>query len=258
MESNSRDIFDEYSEQINSSIRPYVKVTAQKGQVVLTSSKIGGTPYWPANMEYPLDSEGKSMRLLAQINFSEVPQLDEYPDSGILQFFIKAEDDVCGMDFDNLISQKGSRVIYHDSIDVESMVSDFEQYNIAQHEWFPALHECKLEFSLLEEAVPQEDYKFVSYFGDESYQLFSSDECEEYYNKFSSTGHKIGGYAYFTQGDPRMDDEYKEYEYLLFQLDSDDSIEMMWGDVGVANFFITKEDLRRRDFSKVLYTWDCC
>ena len=33
---------------------------------------------------------------------------------------------------------------------------------------------------------------------------------------------------------------------------------VMWGDVGVANFFIKKEDLERMDFSDVFYTWDCC
>ena len=33
---------------------------------------------------------------------------------------------------------------------------------------------------------------------------------------------------------------------------------VMWGDVGVANFFLKKEDLERMDFSDVFYTWDCC
>jgi uncharacterized protein YwqG len=31
----------------------------------------------------------------------------------------------------------------------------------------------------------------------------------------------------------------------------------MFGDVGVANFFITEEDLKKKDFSKVIYNWDC-
>ena len=49
---------------------------------------------------------------------------------------------------------------------------------------------------------------------------------------------------------------------LLFQLDSDGSKEagdlVLWGDCGVANFFISREALRRRDFSRVCYNWDCC
>ena len=53
----------------------------------------------------------------------------------------------------------------------------------------------------------------------------------------------------------------ENYE-LLFQLASywgeNEEIELMWGDAGVGNFFIHPEDLRRRDFSRVAYTMDCC
>jgi uncharacterized protein YwqG len=42
-------------------------------------------------------------------------------------------------------------------------------------------------------------------------------------------------------------------------LDSEDAEnEIMWGDSGVGNFFIHPEDLKKRDFSKVFYNWDCC
>ena len=34
--------------------------------------------------------------------------------------------------------------------------------------------------------------------------------------------------------------------------------EIIWGDCGVANFFINQKDLENCDFSKVLYNWDCC
>jgi uncharacterized protein ywqG len=33
---------------------------------------------------------------------------------------------------------------------------------------------------------------------------------------------------------------------------------LMWGDSGVANFFITPEDLAKRDFSRVAFVFDCC
>ena len=44
-------------------------------------------------------------------------------------------------------------------------------------------------------------------------------------------------------------------EILLFQLNSVKDI--MWGDAGVANFFIDREALKNRDFSHVMYNWDC-
>lgn len=32
----------------------------------------------------------------------------------------------------------------------------------------------------------------------------------------------------------------------------------MWGDFGVANFFISKDDLKNKNFTKILYNWDYC
>ena len=54
--------------------------------------------------------------------------------------------------------------------------------------------------------------------------------------------------------DPRNDEE---HDVLLFQLDSEEG-SVMWGDCGVANFFINADALKRMDFSDVLYNWDCC
>ena len=44
---------------------------------------------------------------------------------------------------------------------------------------------------------------------------------------------------------------------LLFQLGSSDQFNCMWGDMGVANFFICRDDLKRAEFSSVMYNWDC-
>ena len=49
----------------------------------------------------------------------------------------------------------------------------------------------------------------------------------------------------------------QKYDTMLLQLDTDDSDRIMWGDCGVANFFIEKEALKRGDLSEVMYTWDC-
>lgn len=81
-----------------------------------------------------------------------------------------------------------------------------------------------------------------------------------------NSGHKIMGYPCFVQSDPR---EYmengKDYNILLFQLDSElctwhkqeQKYDICWGDAGIANFFIKESDLVNKDFSKVLYNWDC-
>ena len=89
-------------------------------------------------------------------------------------------------------------------------------------------------------------------FGEDQYALLE----EEYF--YSENSHLLG-HPYFTQADIR--ERGWRYDTLLFQLDSetvDEEDIVMWGDMGVGNFFINGEDLKRLDFSNVLYNWDCC
>jgi uncharacterized protein YwqG len=100
-----------------------------------------------------------------------------------------------------------------------------------------------------EDLVGHDVYGFLKQFG------ASEDAAEEaLYNTFETIGHRMGGYIYTTQEDPRQ--EGHEDWLLLLQIDSQDDC-IMWGDVGVGHFFIHPDDLRRRDFSKVFYSWDC-
>lgn len=108
----------------------------------------------------------------------------------------------------------------------------------------------------------------------EFYQMFSgyderyADVHEFYdYGKLyadiheSTYGHRMFGYPSFRQWDPRSVKDADYYDTLLFQLDSDiwnDKWRVLWGDAGVAAFFINSSKLEEMDFSDVLYNWDCC
>ena len=76
----------------------------------------------------------------------------------------------------------------------------------------------------------------------------------------NGSGSRVGGYPIFTQSDPRDCLMLQNYE-LLLQIDSDEDSDgenvIMWGDFGVVNFFIDPADLKRGDFSRVYYNWDC-
>jgi len=85
--------------------------------------------------------------------------------------------------------------------------------------------------------------------------LSKGEWLEERYDEATLFGHQVGGHPTFTQEDPRLPDDPR---VLLFQLDSDWQRGVMWGDSGIANFFIHPDDLARRDFSHVAYNWDCC
>ncbi|MGY0216256.1 YwqG family protein [Endozoicomonadaceae bacterium StTr2] len=225
----------------------------------IRSSKFGGKPYWPKGMDYPVNKEGKALYLLAQINFEEVPALKDYPQNGILQFFIE-DDDLYGMDFDRPVQdviedQSGYRVVYHQ--DIIQTDSDLEQAlpEASQATILPLGREYAVSFKLEQELPAATDYRFEAIAGD--IFNFEEDVAEYIYENFSAVGSKLGGYANFTQEDPRAQGD--EQWLLLFQLDSEweNGIEIMWGDMGVANFFIRQEDLEQQDFSRIWYNWDC-
>ena len=252
---------EEYRKQIEKTVQPYVKILASENRTTIYQSKFAGDPYLPKKMEHPKDENNKPMKFLAQLNFEEIPTLENMPNKGILQFFITAEDDIYGLDFNDSTNQKNFKIVFHPHIEKDEslLVTDFSYMNVVGAEYFPIEQEMSLSFSVDYEPVPIENYKRDELINDIA--DLSEDEEEElwdiYGESFTGEGHKIGGYPCFTQSDPRDDAAmYNGYDIVLLQIDTDTNI--MWGDSGVANFFIKKEDLLKLDFSKVMYTWDCC
>lgn len=68
-------------------------------------------------------------------------------------------------------------------------------------------------------------------------------------------GTQLGGYPYWTQRDPREDDE-GPGRVLLFQLDGSNVTTI--GDSGVLGFYIPVEDLPAFELGRVGMYWDCC
>lgn len=243
-------------------------------------SKVGGVPYFPKDMEIPKNNDGYSLTLLAQLNMDDFNGSDLLPKTGMLQFYIYG-DDLYGADFDDPCSSEGARVIYHSEIDKSVTESEVEKRFLetkedTDEEFFPHEGEFAIDVTLQETFMGPEDYRFEEIFK-EALKNVGIDEAEieengvfdyiDYDNKEfrAGQGHWVLGYPFFTQFDPRDNgNEYEKYDTLLFQLDSEsDKSEsgkwkVLWGDCGVGNFFINKEDLKNLDFSNVLYNWDCC
>lgn len=260
-----------YLEKISATILPTVtmQLTA-RDDLSLWQSKIGGEPYLPLDTAYPVDSNGKPLALLAQFNFAEIPSLPNFPDQGILQFYIAA-DDLYGMNFDDQQQQSGFKVLYFDQViaDAAQLKQDFSELEFDEDAYLPFTGQYSIEFNLTSQPISLGDFAFApKILGvEELYDFedrfeggdFEDDFIEPYDEVASASGHRLGGYPYFTQTDPRQYNEKVQDYILLFQLDTDDAEnEIMWGDSGVGNFFIHPEDLKNRDFSKVLYNWDCC
>jgi len=242
-----------YREKIEATKDIYIPIELEEREdISLTTSKVGGYPYLPMDMEYPVGKDGGKLDFLAQINFAEMPTLKDYPTEGLLQFYIDYEMEI---DFESSLDSN-IKIIYH------------KDTNKPYQTKFPKLDEIRKDPAYISPIIDNKEFKmifkpyeyeFVGYMDFRVENLGITEESTMYKywdSSFSSSGHKIGGYAFFTQEDPRFySKEVKKYTKLLLQLDSDNNL--CWGDAGVGNFFITEEDLKNRDFSKVMFNWDC-
>nr|WP_216631511.1 YwqG family protein [Bacillus velezensis] len=245
---------------LETSARPFIKLHVKKAETGRYDSKMAGDPYFPKHEPYPKDESGRPMKLLAQINFADMPGLPDFPDTGILQFYISVSDDVYGLNFDDRCApQTGFCVKYFEHVTAEEaeLINDFSFVQVEEEYDFPIQSEALITPELSAEWVLPSDFQFRQYAGMDAFDYFEQFD-DEVYDEYTANafGHKIGGYASFTQEDPRSY-SHQNHTILLLQIDSDDDIDSMWGDVGIANFFIRPEDLKKKDFSNVLYNWDC-
>lgn len=220
-------------------------------QLPLRQSKFLGRPFLPVDVEYPKGKDGMPMLMLAQINFSEFEALAGYPDKGILQLFVSATD---------WYSEKDYKIIYHSETTAQEQ-TDFDFLNNdALYDESPIEGEHRLQFEKKYDYGGSEDFRFALTFDGKSYWDYSEElnraQQEEIYKVFNGGGHKIGGYAEFTQSDPRGYDKELKNDVLLLQIDTDDHI--MFGDSGIAHIFINKEDLKALNFERAYFHWDCC
>lgn len=251
--------------------RPSIELLPTHDTPSITDTKIGGAFYVPPAMGTPRNKEtGEPLFLLAQLNFSQLPRLQDFPQDGLLQFFIAGDDSLFGMDWDHLTLQRSWRIRYIPVPD------DVRRGRIVRPEWKDdtdlPLHDPDVEFRLEPkpsmQAMPTSDFRFeallqrcLGALNERDRDFFQTHDAEirdALDDMLGGAGQRIGGYGMFTQDDPREDGSGLErFTTPLLQLDSLDDGRLMFGDTGVMNFFIEPERLRRLDFSSVAYTWDC-
>ncbi|MGE6630546.1 YwqG family protein [Bacillus sp. NPDC077027] len=256
-----------YRSLLEKTEKPIISLSMKQGKTGRYDSKILGDPYFPKEDTYPVDGEGHPMKLLAQLNFSQLPKLEDYPESGLLQIFISVHDDLYGMNIDQKTEQKDFHIKFIEEpfLKEEDLMTDFSFVKTPEDFYFPATKEGAITGELASETISADDFRFEKVVGKNSWDLFESisdheDDTDvlmdEFYETHSGFGHKIGGYPGFTQEDPRAYED-KEHTVLLLQIDSDDEVDLMWGDCGIANFFIKPEDLKQKNFENIVYNWDC-
>ncbi|MCY1055625.1 YwqG family protein [Nannocystis sp. SCPEA4] len=261
-----------FQAQIERTLRPCARMVRSDAPPLPWRSQIGpaGHPYLPIDRDYPRSrTSQRPLLLLAQVNFAEVPALPGFPARGILQVFISDEFEVrgarrnlWGMNERDKTDQSDFRVIYHANVDTDPS----NLYGPDDFDFLPAfafaggVGHC-VGFAPGQEPVSDADASFAARYDPALVRLVLYDRAAraEYMRVFAEHGDKnqLGGYHYSSNGiDPRPLEWTRDgRSELLLQIDG--CSEISFGDLGSANFFILRDDLKRRDFSRVLYHWDC-
>lgn len=235
-----------FEEYLRSTEKPAVEITFKEADTLPWESKCGGCPYLTSEADYPRDKDGRPMMFLAQINLDDMPHLEDFPEHGLLQFYI-GDDDYYGGD-------SACKVIYIPEYkkDESELLSEnpFEDDYMGMT---PFEVEGKMKFRLSSRFICANCKEFEDKFENK----VSDKEYDALYKVCNADGCLAGGYPLFVQSAPAYYDEGK-YDTLLLQLDCDDELEIMFGDSGNCYFLISKEDLKNRNFDNVEYGWQCC
>ena len=93
--------------------KPCIRIKLTNTKPDIFSSKAGGLGYIPHDGDFPTDKEGIQLRLLAQIDCSEI-NFEPFPKSGLLQFWILNDGEYGGFD---ITEQNTFRVMYYPEVD---------------------------------------------------------------------------------------------------------------------------------------------
>ena len=224
----------------------------------IMDDKIGGIPYLPVGEEYPMDKNNNPMVLLIQINLKNI-ELEDYPKEGILEIFIDKE---CTWPCDYKVKYFKNITEYRtdlDKVDSENYIyekplkikltKDIEHMPLSDYRFYKTMS------SVIKDAtgITINNYFDMSdFFKENGYDMY-----DEVYKTNIFPGN-LGGYADFTQSDPRPIKDAKDKVECLLKIDSNLGHGITIGDSGIIFSFISKEDIKSGNFENAIVDWDCC
>jgi hypothetical protein len=253
----AREEIDAFEAWYDSLALPAVELVPAPGLPVRAEGTRIGGPVWLANGEgWPADVDGAPLTFVAQVDFAELPPLPDFPDAGVLQFFVAALDSF-EAHLDGLA--RGSvRVLWRpDGLSGGSLhpqpagtdgLGPFERRDVRDAGLSlagrAALHPAPAsDWRIYERLRGQERRPGI----EDVWALCEGDGPPQL--------HHVGGHPVFTQDDFREPDRFGDYDRTLLRLTSDRNL--IWGDCGEAAFLTRRDDLLGRDFSSVIFYWDC-
>lgn len=195
-------------------------------------SAIGGPAWRPdSSVNWPMDRRGIVMMHLARIDFSELPLLDGFPRSGLLQIFISTQSITLGA---GEAHGKGFIVEYWPNPD--------EGIAVPQPELIEGLDEGTPLVAGTPEETMHDDGRSLGF---EQVQM-EKDEDGEFLPEAW-----IGGWPFSVQNSQQGAEG-----VVLLQIGNGEcgDNEFIWeGDIGAATFLISPKDLSAKRFDQVVY-----
>ncbi|MBM7647851.1 uncharacterized protein YwqG [Bacillus ectoiniformans] len=213
-------------------------------------SKFGGTPDLPDSLTYPT-YKNVPLNFIAQLNLTEMAELNypnnPLPAAGFLYFFYydnwEEDEDVIYGEPDQ---KEGWRVLFFDG-DLSELSPVSKHSNP-----YP---QCEMKFEVREKL----DYFFMEPEEDEEKLIELMDEIYQE----EESAHQTLGMPTSVQGE--VFEEVSDYVdadeddmVLLLQVDSDEeNLDVMWGDMGMLYYCISKQDLADRKFERTWFSFQC-
>lgn len=261
----------------NDNTRECINIAIEENDKVgVTDSKFGGVPYISGDSNIPKDSNDAQLALLAQINCAELPENVLYPKEGLLQFWISRNNNF-GLDNKDDYCVRFIKDI-DKNITEEDILNKYTMLDEERDDEYSPFNKKNTSFALKFEkgmsTITSNDFQFEGIALTTIKELFPNEDIKDLYDDlerdifdtlfkaFNGVDHAISAYPTFTQWDPRNPDKPDAYGISLLQIESNFSndsndAEIMWGDSGVANFFINNDKLKNLDFEDILFYWDC-
>lgn len=246
------------------------------------ASKFGGFPDLPADVEWFRNEETDiPMSFVGQVNFGEATPYDaehKLPDSGMLYFFYDCSPDGMPWGF-NPQDANGWKVFFYDG-DMAALSRRKEPEDLEEDDNGTVFGAARMCFDAgMELPAPESDLTL-------DLDLPDDDELEDTYWEYMDEVHeevinKLLGHADPVQSGMELECEYVTqgincgtpdgYQIakskgldknagrwnLLMQVDSNEDIGMMWGDLGRLYLWISNEDLVSRKFENCWLVLQC-
>lgn len=267
--------FEHAMDYLKESVRQGIRFSKQGVELYKETghSRVGGDPDLPANVEWPLDSNGVPMTFLAQLRLNELVTHEAaalLPAQGMLYFFVGRDEPAYGIEHKVLFfsEDKLQEAKRFPSLEVTAIQGEFTGYRISARSTLEPPN-----YGYVDDEIVEDDEHDYEHYEDLCFELtdkssadlavmFGYPSTQHGDCEYEAALHLLTGNKYnysmdsalkeitdHLKGDLDRAKQEVQDTLLLLALDSDQDVGFCWWDAGELQFYIRKEDLLAGNFA---------